>query len=115
MSPDRPGPNCAHGRTAVASGESVRVAARLWLALQAVDGYRRELATVLDAEIRSGVATVDPCPPVRCTGNVVFLQDREVHSEEQPVRVLSQRVGGLVQSVASPDEPPPLALPVCEA
>lgn len=87
MSPDRPGPNCAHGRTAVASGESVRVAARLWLALQSVDGYRRELATVLDAEIRSGLATVDPCPPVRCTGNVVFLQDREVHSEEQPVRV----------------------------
>lgn len=87
--PEIPSPSCAHGETAKVEGFARQAAARLFLDRQRVESSRIAFATALEAELRAGRATVDPCPPVRYQGsNVAFLQDREIRSDElQPVRV----------------------------
>lgn len=88
-SPETPAPACAHGRVAEVRGDARQAAARLWIAIQALEAHRAAFEAALYAEIKAGSATVDSCPPVRCQeSNVAFLHGREVQAGDlPPVRV----------------------------
>lgn len=87
--PEKPAPNCAHGKTAQVQGDARQAAARFWIAVQAVETHRAAFGTALNLAIKDGSATVDECPRVQSPGsNVAFLKDREivVRDEMRPVR-----------------------------
>lgn len=77
--PEKPSPNCAHGKTAQVQGDARQAAARFLIAVQNMETHRAAFGTALDLAIKAGSATVDTCPRVQSPGsNVVFLQDRDV-------------------------------------
>ena len=78
-SPDRPDSYCAHGRTAIVQGDARQAAARLWIAVQALEAHRAAFGVALDLAVKAGAASVNSCPHVESPGsNVVFLHDRDV-------------------------------------
>lgn len=89
QNPEIPSPLCAHGKTARVTGDALQVAARLWIASQAVEAHRAAFGAALDLAVKTGAASVDECPPVRACGNVRFTKDREivVRDELRPVRL----------------------------
>jgi hypothetical protein len=72
-------PQCAHGIVATVRGNERRVAARLFVAFQAVHAQRAAMVTTLDLAVAKGTATVDHAPEFESAGNnVIPMHDRGV-------------------------------------